>query len=79
VYGFNSNEQFITIDNAEIIIKSGKIILVGKKGDHSVEGGATSFSLEGGIVTPGLIDPHTHAFPPNDRSNEFTMRVNKSY
>lgn len=31
------------------------------------------------LVTPAFVDPHTHMFPPNDRSNEFSMRVTKSY
>lgn len=31
------------------------------------------------MVTPGFIDPHTHLFPPKDRANEFSMRVNKTY
>lgn len=31
------------------------------------------------MVTPGFIDPHTHIFPPTDRSNEFAMRVTKTY
>ena len=31
------------------------------------------------MVTPGFVDPHTHIFPPNDRSNEFAMRVTKTY
>jgi len=35
--------------------------------------------LEGALVTPGFIDPHTHIFPPKDRANEFSMRVNSSY
>ena len=25
------------------------------------------------------MDPHTHIFPPRDRSNEFALRVNKTY
>ena len=32
-----------------------------------------------GLITPGFVDPHTHIFPPKDRSNEFAMRVNKTY
>ena len=34
---------------------------------------------KGGLITPGFVDPHTHIFPPKDRSNEFAMRVNKTY
>ena len=33
----------------------------------------------GGLVTPGLVDAHTHLFPPLDRANEFAMRSVKSY
>lgn len=31
------------------------------------------------MITPGFVDPHTHIFPPVDRSNEFSMRVTKTY
>jgi imidazolonepropionase len=60
------------------LIKGGKILEVGKKGSLT-NTGTVEVKLDGGIVTPGLIDPHTHAFPPQDRSHEFSMRVNKSY
>ena len=34
---------------------------------------------KGAMITPGFIDPHTHIFPPKDRSNEFEMRTHKTY
>jgi imidazolonepropionase len=33
----------------------------------------------GALFTPGFVDPHTHIFPPQDRSEEFCMRVTEKY
>lgn len=35
--------------------------------------------MKGALVTPGFVDPHTHAFPHRDRADEFSKRVVMSY
>lgn len=53
-----------------------------KKSHHfDSDGQVERFTLDcsNKLVTPGFVDPHTHMFPPNDRSNEFSMRVTKTY
>jgi imidazolonepropionase len=74
--GFNGKDEFYNDTKQEIILQGKQILEFGKnlseKADKVVD-------LEGAMVTPSFIDPHTHIFPPKDRSNEFSMRVNKSY
>jgi imidazolonepropionase len=65
------------IENAAIVVEGGLISWVGKRADlpASYEGFATQ-SLEGRVVTPGLIDCHTHIVHGSDRAVEFEMRLN---
>lgn len=57
----------------------GTIVAVGEERD--VEGaveltsGAVVIDAGGSVVTPGLVDPHTHAVFARTRENEFAMRV----
>ena len=46
------------IDQGTILIKGGKITAVGK--DISVPAGATVIDASGRVVTPGIIDAHSH-------------------
>jgi imidazolonepropionase len=60
-----------------MLIEEGKIRKIGANLDqYDAE---YTLDTEHAMVTPGFIDPHTHIFPPNDRSNEFAMRVTKTY
>lgn len=79
IYGFRGdNEEFFSIDNGEILLKGGKILEVGEKG-KLVNSATDEIKLDGGIITPSFVDPHTHAFPPKDRANEFSMRTHMTY
>lgn len=68
------------IDKGTILIKNSKIIAVGK--DIKIPFGFEVFDAEGKIVTPGLIDAHTHlgiiplrAGYPRNEGNESTNSV----
>ena len=66
------------IDDGAIGVKDGIIVWVGKKTDlpHKPEQCAKKIvSLDDRLVTPGLIDCHTHLIYAGDRSNEFTRRL----
>ncbi len=39
----------------------------------------TVIDASNSLLTPGFVDPHTHIFPPKDRSDEFAQRITKSY
>ena len=65
------------IENAAIAIEAGQIAWVGPRDDlpTKFEGFATT-SLGGRLVTPGLIDCHTHVVFGGNRATEFELRLN---
>ncbi|MDO6520413.1 imidazolonepropionase [Shimia thalassica] len=65
------------IEDAAIVVNGGMIEWVGPKADlptHFADAPRTS--LGGRLVTPGLIDCHTHIVHGGDRAVEFEMRLN---
>ena len=77
----NSHHDFDIIENGSIAIKGNKIAWLGQSSNlpkKYIE--YKSINLEGRVVTPGLIDCHTHLVYAGDRSKEFDMRLNgKTY
>lgn len=66
------------IENAYIAVKNGKILAIGV-GDEfgNLCGDDTKVhDAEGLLVTPGLIDSHTHLIHGGSRENEFSMKLN---
>lgn len=65
------------IENAAIAIDGGSIAWVGPLDDLPAEmSGFERISLDGRLVTPGLIDCHTHVVYVGNRASEFEMRLN---
>jgi imidazolonepropionase len=62
------------IDHAAIAVSSGVIAWIGKQSDWHGDAAAT---VDAGnrAVTPGLVDPHTHAVWAGDRLNDFEART----
>lgn len=69
--------DFGLIENGAVAAKEGRIAFIGpasalpagwEAGNHT--------PLEGRLVTPGLIDCHTHLVYAGSRANEFEMRLN---
>ena len=72
------------IENGGVAASGEEILAVGKSDD--IEGqvelseGCTVIDAGGSVVTPGLIDPHTHPVFAKTREKEFEMRAQgKSY
>ncbi|HEY9676749.1 MAG TPA: imidazolonepropionase [Drouetiella sp.] len=66
------------LKNAAIAIAGEKIAAVGSSEEILKEHGSTNgvqlIDAEGKLVTPGLVDPHTHLIFGGNRANEFIMR-----
>lgn len=64
------------VERASIVIDGDKIAWVGADADMPAAWrGAASLDLQGRVVTPGLIDCHTHIVYGGDRAREFEMRL----
>jgi len=58
------------IDRGAIAIAGGKIAAIGE-----VSSGTREIDAGGRLVTPGLVDCHTHAIFAGDRAHEFALRA----
>ncbi|WP_458789839.1 imidazolonepropionase [Yoonia sp. MH D7] len=73
----DGNAAYGLIDNAGIVTTGTKITWVGPIADlPAVHAGLPRKSLGGRLVTPALIDCHTHIVHGGDRAAEFEMRLN---
>ncbi|NAX23435.1 imidazolonepropionase [Vibrio sp. V39_P1S14PM300] len=68
------NSGYQTQDNQCIAIDHGKIVAIGTQ--TSQQQAKQVIDCEGRLVTPGLIDCHTHLIFAGNRANEFEMRLN---
>ncbi|MCH7819550.1 MAG: imidazolonepropionase, partial [Candidatus Marinimicrobia bacterium] len=62
------------LHDKELLLSGGKIVSVGKPGELS-EAGCEIIDADNSLVTPGLIDPHTHLVFFGTREDEFEMRI----
>lgn len=63
------------IEDAAIVVEAGRIAWVGSRKDMpAVRPGLRRFDANGALVTPGLVDCHTHLVYAGQRSDEFAMR-----
>ncbi|WP_199259483.1 imidazolonepropionase [Paracoccus binzhouensis] len=64
------------IAQGALVIEAGRISWIGPESDLPARyGDATRHDLSGRLVTPGLIDCHTHIVFGGDRAREFEMRL----
>ena len=72
-----NQDSYGLIEHGALFIRDGKINWVGKGSEIPSELiSSESKDLEGRLVTPGLVDCHTHILYGGNRSVEFEMRLN---
>ncbi len=67
------------IEDAALVVEDGRIAWVGRHAElppHWSDRGVEHHDCGGALITPGLIDCHTHLVYGGDRSNEFELRLN---
>jgi imidazolonepropionase len=72
--------ELAIIENGSVWIEDGVIQAVGRDAELLAEyearlGEAEVVDASGKLVTPGLVDPHTHLVFAGSRENEFNMRL----
>jgi len=72
----DDGEAFGLIPDGSIIVRDGIIEWVGEESDRPSISSDIEIDLDGRLVTPGLIDCHTHLIFAGDRSDEFEARLN---
>lgn len=64
------------IKNGALVVKSGKVIDVGKTDELEDEYGAENvLNAEGKTIVPGFVDPHTHLIFSGSRENELVKKI----
>jgi imidazolonepropionase len=75
---FAGNEPYGLIESGALAWSGGRIAFCGPAGDlpgKPMELAEHVLDLDGGLVTPGLIDCHTHLVFGGNRAHEFDMRL----
>ena len=71
----NGNDGSLEVlQGKELLLSDGKIESIGKSGEFS-EAGYQVIDAKNSLVTPGLVDPHTHLVFYGTREDEFEMRI----
>ncbi|GAB4446494.1 MAG: imidazolonepropionase [Anaerolineae bacterium] len=64
------------IAGGAVAVHEGRIVAVGPSTDvRAAYQGATEIDAQGRLMTPGLVDPHTHLIWAGDRADEFEQRL----
>lgn len=65
------------VENGAVFARDGKVVAAGPSGDVLPSSGPDAVEVDAGgrVVTPGIVDPHTHAVFAATREAEFAMRV----
>jgi len=63
------------VEKGAVAAKDGRIVFAGPEADLPVVAGAEVIDCGGRLVTPGLIDCHTHLIHAGNRAIEFEMRL----
>ncbi|MCY8908687.1 imidazolonepropionase [Bacillus atrophaeus] len=70
-----SMQDLHVIEDAVIGIDNQKIVFAGKKGAEAEYAAADIIDCGGRLVTPGLVDPHTHLVFGGSREKELNLKI----
>ncbi|NBB57127.1 imidazolonepropionase, partial [Pantoea vagans] len=68
--------KYHLIPQGALVVRAGRLVWVGPEAEMPAFVADQHHRLPGGIVTPGLVDCHTHLVFGGDRSQEFEQRLN---
>jgi imidazolonepropionase len=71
---FAGTEPYGLIENGAVLVEKGQIRWVGPA--SQAPAAEQAYDLKGRLVTPGLIDCHSHIIYGGSRAHEFEMRLN---
>jgi imidazolonepropionase len=71
----SGDSGYALIDDAALLVGDDKIEWLGSMDEARVITGAERVDCEGRLITPGLIDCHTHLVYGGDRADEFELRL----
>jgi imidazolonepropionase len=64
------------VEDGALAIRAGRIVAVGPSNDLEARYAShTTLDASGKLITPGLVDPHTHLIWAGDRAAEFERRI----
>ena len=69
----NSDQDLGIINDAALVIENGKVQWVGE--NKLAPATDNLIDADGGVVTPGFVDSHTHAVFAGDRSKDYVARM----
>ncbi|MEM9223687.1 MAG: imidazolonepropionase [Pseudomonadota bacterium] len=70
-----AQQRYGLIKDAAVALHKGKIAVVGPRTGQNIPEGAQRIDGEGGLLTPALIDCHTHIVFAGNRAGEFEARL----
>ena len=69
----NSSPDLGVIEKAALVIEAGKVVWSGPNSSAPIAD--KNIDAQGGVVTPGFVDSHTHAVFAGDRSKDYVARM----
>ncbi|MBM3655825.1 MAG: imidazolonepropionase [Actinobacteria bacterium] len=69
----NSDKDLGIVNDAALVIENGKVIWAGSA--RSAPSADAKIDADGGCVTPGFVDSHTHLIFAGDRSKDYEARM----
>jgi imidazolonepropionase len=70
-----SGPPYGLVKDGAVVVADGRIAWVGTRGDLEADSSAAIHDAGGGLITPGLIDCHTHLVFAANRADEFEQRL----